>query len=124
MRIQTDVRQDVINSGQRTADRILLSVVRVRLGHHLLNELGHGQVGDAVDLTKLGGGLGTDHLSASLQLLGVVHLPAPHHQLGLEGPGQGLVDILRLPPPGRGNGRPGLAAGGLVVNSDLDCTEQ
>ena len=51
-------------------------------------------------------------------------LTSLHHQLGLEGPGQGLVDILRLPPPGRGNGGPGLAAGGLVVNSYLDCTEQ
>ena len=99
--------------------RILLSWVR--LCHNLLYEGWHGQVRNALDLAELCRGLGPDHLPSSLQLLGVVHLPAAHHQLGLQGAGQGLVDVLGLPPPGWRNRGPGLTETGLVVTSNLIC---
>ena len=99
------------------SERILLSWVW--LCHHLLYEGWHGQVRKALDLAELCRGLGPDHLPSSLQLLGVVHLPAAHHQLGLQGAGQRLVDILGLPPPGRRNRGPGLTETGLVVTSNL-----
>ena len=50
----------------------------------LFDELWYRNVAETMDLTKLGGRLGSDHLPPPLQLIHVLHLPGPDHQLGLE----------------------------------------
>ena len=72
------------------------------------DELGYGEVSQAVDFAELGWGLGPDDFLAPLELLLVLHLAASHNQLlVLDGSeGQRLVNVLNFPLPRRSNWGP------------------